>query len=690
MGGNLEMMAPHLLPAKVRLLPLWIFLAGSLGGVRAQSTALPAATSSLFQGSGGCAFCHQSNGTALVDGQGNDLSLATFWRSSLMANAARDPYWQAKVESEVAEHPALKDVIEDKCTTCHTPMGRTQAVHDGAAGYSLDEARQSSLAMDGVSCTLCHQIQPEGLGTEASFSGGYVIDDSRIIFGPYPDPVAGPMQAFNFTPAFGAHLQGAELCASCHTLFTPYLDDDGNVAGTFPEQVAFFEWQNSDHSRAGTQCQDCHMPRIEDPVIVASVPANMPAHSPFWQHHFVGGNVFMLKMLRDQGSALEVTATAEQFDRTLLLTRNQLRQSTARLSLNSRVDAGNLQLDVTVENLAGHKFPTGFPSRRAWLHVKISNATGNVVFESGAFNSDGEIQNHAEGVEPHHDLIEHPDQVQIYESVMGDVNGEPTDTLLRGARYLKDNRLPPSGFTSTAQHYDVMAIQGAATQDSDFNHNNDQEGSGTDIVHYSIPVSGQSGLLTVQVDLLYQAINPKFLNGLFRHDLPAVNQFKTWFEQADQTPELVHSQVQEIDLSGARPEITTYEEWRFFFFPDAAEQDAVSGPEADPDQDGVRNRSEYALWLDPRVRDTTALPAFSLIEVGGDRFLGVTLTRTDAADVDVRVEVSPDLIHWESGPDFTEILSRIPQPGAEKLTIRDKLPVASTPFRFMRIQISEP
>ena len=34
-------------------------------------------------------------------------------------------------------------------------------------------------------------------------------------------------------------------------------------------------------------------------------------------------------------------------------------------------------------NLAGHKFPTGHPYRRAWLHVRVSDPAGRVLFESG-------------------------------------------------------------------------------------------------------------------------------------------------------------------------------------------------------------------------------------------------------------------------------------------------------------------
>jgi hypothetical protein len=49
-------------------------------------------------------------------------------------------------------------------------------------------------------------------------------------------------------------------------------------------------------------------------------------------------------------------------------------------------------------------------------------------------------------VEPHYQIINRPDQAQIYEMVMGDVNGQFTTVLMRGYAPLKDNRLPPIGF----------------------------------------------------------------------------------------------------------------------------------------------------------------------------------------------------------------------------------------------------
>jgi len=83
---------------------------------------LPTETSILFSGAGNCSLCHIAGGGAFTTQAGTDISPTTLWRSTMMANAARDPLWQAKVTAEVAEHPALQTVIEDKCTTCHRPM----------------------------------------------------------------------------------------------------------------------------------------------------------------------------------------------------------------------------------------------------------------------------------------------------------------------------------------------------------------------------------------------------------------------------------------------------------------------------------------------------------------------------------------------------------------------------------------
>ena len=73
-----------------------------------------------FHTSERCLACH--NGLTTPDGK--DVSIGFDWRSSIMANSARDPYWQASVRREDIDHPESKAEIEDGCADCHMPMAR--------------------------------------------------------------------------------------------------------------------------------------------------------------------------------------------------------------------------------------------------------------------------------------------------------------------------------------------------------------------------------------------------------------------------------------------------------------------------------------------------------------------------------------------------------------------------------------
>ncbi len=115
---------------------------------------------------------------------------------------------------------------------------------------------------------------------------------------------------------------------------------------------------------------------------------------------------------------------------------------------------------------------TGFPARRAWLHLTVQDANGQVVFESGATNPDGSILGNDNDLdpaayEPHYLSIDSPEQVQIYEAIMGNVDGQVTTILLAAAQYLKDNRLLPTGFDKSSV-LDDIAVRGTALGDDDF------------------------------------------------------------------------------------------------------------------------------------------------------------------------------------------------------------------------------
>lgn len=463
-----------------------------------------------------------------------------------MGNAFRDPLYRAKVESEVIRNPQLAAAIEDKCLTCHAPMARTQAMLDGAPNFSLSEAEASEFSLDGVSCALCHQIQNDGLGEESSFSGKYLINDERKMFGPYKQVFANPMiHHVNYLPIYGEQVDKPEFCATCHTLFTPYVDGEGNVAGEFPEQTPYLEWLNSSYASSDSyqSCQDCHMPRIDEPVKITNRPPWYKVRQvPFWQHHFTGGNTFILEMVKNNSQYLGSTVPEELFNQTIDRTKNRLSQDAADLDI-ARIEKrdNRLQIEVSVANRTGHKFPTGFPSRRAWLHLVVTDGQERLIFESGNYTPEGEIIGLDSGYEPHHDIINSSEQVQIYQSIMGDTSGEPTNTLLRAATYLKDNRLPPKGYQRLGPMASHTGTKGKAFADMNYNFMDDQEGSGTDVVTYDIDATDARYPLTIRAQLLYQSNSPRFLDNLLQDDTPAVSRFRKMLTDTDNTPNVVDS-----------------------------------------------------------------------------------------------------------------------------------------------------
>lgn len=517
---------------------LWMVFAALLVSVHitGAQTELPTDTSTLFSGSGNCVMCHSSNGVAMTE-NGMDVSPITDWRSTMMANSPKDPLWRADLHEETAEFPQLQDFIEDRCATCHAPLGRTQAMYDGQDYFTFDQIDADPLARDGVSCTLCHQIQAGNLGQPDSFSGNYDINDSRTIFGPYTDPLTMPM--FNmtgFTPAYGAQVHESTLCATCHTLFTPTIDYEGNIVGEFPEQTPYLEWLNSTAYQAGESCQTCHMPQTQTPIDISIIPPwHQVTHTPFWKHHFVGGNVFIQRMMRDNITELGLSASVANFDSTIARALNSLQSHSVEMTTSHEVNTGQLNLDVHLQNLAGHKLPSGIPIRRMWLHVRVTNETNQVVFESGAWDDDGFIIDMDDGYEPHYDVITAGDQVQIFEGVMVDVNNEVTNTLLRAATFIKDNRLPPAGFMSDHPEYTHTAIYGAAADDPNFNYNAQGEGSGSDVTHYEIGLDNGSSF-TVMVELCYQTVKPHFVEHIFEFDHAEIDAFETMYNQADKAP----------------------------------------------------------------------------------------------------------------------------------------------------------
>ncbi|HMQ61586.1 MAG TPA: T9SS type A sorting domain-containing protein [Flavilitoribacter sp.] len=495
-----------------------------------------------------CGGCHGPDYLmhAMVDEMGNDVNLFDDFSTTMMANSAKDPFWQAKVSHEMLVNPGHSLDLQTKCTSCHAPQGHYTAILRGAQHYTMADLLADSVGIQGVSCGACHSISPENLGKE--FSGQIRYDTNRVAYGPYESPFAGPMTDFvGFQPVYSPHINDAGLCASCHTLITKSVDLNGNYTGSdFVEQATYHEWLNSAYNTDGgatpQTCQGCHLPRIDDSVVISSGYAFLEGRSPFGQHELVGGNTAMLKLMKANKAELSIGAADEHFDETIAKTLRMLQEKTldVRLELENITD-DTIYFSVLLRNKAGHKFPSGYPSRRAFVEFTVTGAEGPPLFHSGAVQPNYEVAGQGPGVMPHFDMINREDQVQIYELVLGDVNGDFTTVLERSHQALKDNRLPPAGFTTGHTAYDTTRVVGAALTDPDFNTENGQQGSGTDRIRFHIPRNLYSGLVDASVRIYYQSLPPKWMAPLLAENTPAINAFREMYQEADLTPVLIGS-----------------------------------------------------------------------------------------------------------------------------------------------------
>jgi hypothetical protein len=492
-----------------------------------------------------CALCHSAseNATALWSDSGDDVSPHGLWQATMMANSFRDPYWRAQVAKEVAA--AGDDAegaarIEALCLTCHGPAAHHTARLAERESPGVLASAEDPLARDGVTCTVCHQARPDNLGDAESFSGNLDIRAEDRIYGPYERPFFRPMLMHTgYTATYGPHIRSSALCGSCHTLYTHHAE--GSEA--FAEQTPYLEWRNSVYSDEGVpaderpesarSCQECHMPD-EGTMRIARNPRgfdfNIPAREGFRGHSFVGANAFMLDLLRENAEELGVEASAEALERGARATRKMLAHRSAAVSVEGLASDGeHVTFAVRVENRAGHKLPTGYPARRAWLRVQVRSGR-DVVFESGGVDPDGRIRGLEDPLRsPHHDLIESPDQVQIYETIAADADGKPTTHLTRMATTAKDNRLLPVGWRVDGPHAEDTLPVGTE-DDADF-------ADGGDVVRFRVPANVARKDLVVVVWLLYQPVPPHWVDALRGVGAEETERFVRMYDAADKGPE---------------------------------------------------------------------------------------------------------------------------------------------------------
>ncbi len=415
-----------------------------------------------------------------------------------------------------------------------------------------------------------------------TITGQFQTGPADEIFGPFNDDeiVTVPMDnALGAKPKHNEYVQSSRMCGSCHTIDLPVVDHSKPIQpidDTTPhsiEQATYLEWLNSAYQNEfgkpgpnAQTCQDCHMPRklvneqlgvnvdpiqtriaiVEDDTYPAAE-HRAPTEdirvrfrtSGFARHELLGMNAFLLEMFKQFNDILGVrkndymTGTSDNLENTQSNLFEQARKRTANVAADMSVTGRTLTANVTVTNLAGHRLPSGVGFRRAFVEflvLETRDGRERVVWSSGRTNSVGVIVD-GEGrpldteflangrYQKHHQVITSDDQVQIYEELTKDADGNFTTSFIRRDEDVKDNRLLPLGWTKegpdpslNGRFLKATYPHGNAANDPDY-----KSGKGFDRVQYRIelPPDVDAKNVSVRASLYYQNIPPYYLQQRF-------------------------------------------------------------------------------------------------------------------------------------------------------------------------------
>jgi hypothetical protein len=230
----------------------------------------------------------------------------------------------------------------------------------------------------------------------------------------------------------------------------------------------------------------------------------------------------------------------------------QAQNSTASIEVTPvSANKDKLVANVTVTNKTGHRFPSGVGFRRAFIEFQvIDKRNGQIVWASGRTNElgvivdekgkplpseffdrytdkDGKSRQH---YQPHYydkagHAITRQDQVQIFEELLQDADGNFTTSFIRRDTPIKDNRLLPLGWSVKGPDPSLSGVFLEATYShatGDDSHYKD--GSGTSVVTYEVPLNGlDPRYLTLRATIYHQTIPPYYLKMRFDEapDYPA-------------------------------------------------------------------------------------------------------------------------------------------------------------------------
>jgi hypothetical protein len=126
--------------------------------------------------------------------------------------------------------------------------------------------------------------------------------------------------------------------------------------------------------------------------------------------------------------------------------------------------------------------------------------------------------------EPHYREITSSQQVEIYEPILKDSQGQVTTGLLHAVGYLKDNRLLPHGFEKATAIKDI-AVVGEAADDPRFT----DKGSS---VRYVVSTENRTGPFNVEAELWFQPIGFRWAHNLAPYKADEPERMVRYYEGA--------------------------------------------------------------------------------------------------------------------------------------------------------------
>lgn len=502
------------------------------------------------------------------------------WSGSMMAQAARDPLYEACLTISNQDVPFSGDV----CIRCHAPEGWL-----GGRSIPTDGSALTLTDKEGIHCDFCHSmVRPSPVGTnpypsdqfyttntypdDQSYlgtitaipsspgNGSFVVDNDLAKRGPFSDP--GAKHQFLYSPYHKESL----LCAACHDVSNPVYSRqaDGSYKANsfgqpapsfstydlFPVERTYSEWLMSAYNSTSgiyapqfggnksnvSTCQDCHMKDLSG---VAAKQTSAVFRNDMPHHDMMGGNTIipdLLKILFPADVNPIALDSAESRARYML-------RNAATLTAQVIQEGGNHVVKVKVTNETGHKLPSGYPEgRRIWINIAAKDDAGNTVYSSGNYDS-------ATGI------LTKDQDIKIYEIKPGPDNdiaaltglpAEPSFHFVLNNKIYSDNRIPPRGFTNANFTQIQSPPVGYAYSDGQY----------WDETTYTLPPASR----TVEVRLYYQTMSKEYVE--FLRDENRTNNsgqtlYNLWAANGKSAPELMESLTLDLNVTATNiPEIS--------------------------------------------------------------------------------------------------------------------------------------